>query len=638
MNTELLEIRDHLGRFAPFDRLSDELLDAVAGEVQVSYYRADTEILARDQETHELCYIRSGAVEMYRRSGSLYNRLSEGEIFGYSDLLRRRGVQFPVRAIEDTLIYFIPEAVFERLCEENDDFADFVEEGGSALKTTVEQQRHNSDMMTSRVRKLIRRYPTMVEPSATLQETAIRMRDESSTSVLVLSFPDEDQSQQFTLADGQSWKLAGILTDRDFCTRVLAAGVTPESPVTEVMSKDPITVQSEESLYEAMLCMLRNNVHHLPVLHRRRPIGILHLSDIVRYETHSSLYLVSNIFSQSNVEGLRRLSVEVHSAFVQLVSEGADSQMIGRALSSIGRSFTRRLIELAQEEIGPAPIPFCFMALGSMARDEQAIVTDQDNALVLSDDFVAADHDDYFLKLATFVSDGLAACGYSYCKGDIMATNSRWRQPLSVWKTYFSTWIDEPNPERLLDSSIFFDLDGVYGEEVFVEQLQDLVASKASQSPLFLAAMARNACNRTPPLGFFRTFVMEKDGKHNNSINLKRRGTAPFVDLVRVHALACGSNAQNTFNRLEAINKARILPEGGSARLGHALEFISMVRLRHQVMDIEAGQQPDNNIEPESISSRDRHYLKAAFETLSHAQKFIKFRYPIPTKGRRTET
>ncbi|MGC3874286.1 DUF294 nucleotidyltransferase-like domain-containing protein [Halomonas sp. GXIMD04776] len=634
MNTELLEIRDHLGQFAPFDRLSDALLDEVASVVQVSYYRAGTEILTRDQAIHEFCYIRSGAVEMFRRSGTLYNRLSEGDIFGYSDLLRHRGVHFPVKAIEDTLIYFIPEATFEQLCEENDDFADFVEDSGARLKITVEQQRRNSDMLTTRVRKLIRRYPIMVEPSAALQEVARRMHDERSTAALVLTEPDEDHSREFTLADGQTWKLAGIITDRDFCTRVLAVGVAPETAVVEVMSKNPMTVQSEASLYEAMLCMLRNNVHHLPVLHRRRPIGILHLSDIVRYETHNSLYLVNNIFHQSDVAGLKHLSEEVRSTFAQLVSEGADSQMIGRAMSSIGRSFTRRLLELAEAELGPPPVPYCFMALGSMARDEQAIITDQDNALVLDDDFDPAQHDDYFLRLATIVSDGLAACGYSYCKGDVMATNREWRQPLRKWKEYFSTWIEDPNPKRLLDSSIFFDLDGVYGEEVFVEQLQDLVAEKASQSPLFLAAMARNARNRTPPLGFFRTFVMEKDGKHDNSINLKRRGTAPLIDLIRVHALACGSRAQNSFKRLDDIATARVLPDGVSERLGHALEFISMVRIHHQVADIEAQREPDNNIEPENISSRDRHHLKAAFETLSNAQKYVKFRYPMPSKGR----
>ena len=141
---------------------------------------------------------------------------------------------------------------------------------------------------------------------------------------------------------------------------------------------------------------------------------------------------------------------------------------------------------------------------------------------MLSDSFRPEEHDDYFYQLAKFVSDGLDACGYSYCKGDIMATNKQWRQPLGVWKSYFVDWIDNPTPERLLHSSIFFDLDSIYGENLYVETLQDLIAHKAPQSPLFVAAMARNALNRTPPLGFFRTFVMEKDGKHNNQAGAGR--------------------------------------------------------------------------------------------------------------------
>jgi len=270
------------------------------------------------------------------------------------------------------------------------------------------------------------------------------------------------------------------------------------------------------------------------------------------------------------------------------------------------------------------------MVMGSMARNEQAIVTDQDNALVIDDSFDPEQHDEYFLTLAQRISDGLDACGYTYCKGDIMATNQRWRQPLRVWKKYFNDWIDDPNPERLLHSSIFFDLDHVYGEEDFVEQLQDLVADKASKSPRFLAAMARNALNRTPPLGFFRTFVMEKDGKQNNSINLKRRGTAPMVDLIRVHALACGSRAQNSFDRLDAIAQTQLLVGRSSERIRYAMEFISIVRIRHQVIDIEEEREPDNNIEPENVSDTERHNLKDAFQVLSNAQKFLKFRYPLP--------
>ncbi|PSJ23228.1 cyclic nucleotide-binding protein [Halomonas sp. ND22Bw] len=636
MDVELLEIRQHLGRFPPFETLSDELLDEVASNVQVAYFKADTDILTLDQELHELCYIRSGAVEVYRRGGELYNRRGEGEIFGQFSLLRNNRVRYPVRAMEDSLIYFIPETVFQHLCQADDDFADFVELQRPRLESAVEEQKKNNDMMITRVRKLVTRYPLMVEASTTVQEAARQITDFQASAVLVLDYPGEEDNPRYTFRDSEerAWQLRGILTDSDFRTRVVAEGLSPETPVGEVVAGNVIAVQSDESVQEAMLVMLRYNIHHLPVMYRRRPVGIVHLSDIIRYETQSSLYLVSNIFHQPNAEGLARLAPDVSAAFVRMVEEGADSRMVGSALSTIGRSFTRRLLELGEERLGPPPVPYCFMAMGSMARNEQSIATDQDNALVLSDDFDPEQHDAYFLELAQFVSDGLDACGYPYCKGDIMATNPSWRQPLSVWKRYFTEWIEQPNPERLLHSSIFFDLDAVYGENVLVEQLQDLVAYQAARHPRFLAAMARNALNRTPPLGFFRTFVMEKDGKHNNSINLKRRGTAPMVDLIRVHALACGSSAQNSFDRLDDIDRTQLLAPGVSDRLRYALEFLSMSRIRHQVIDIQHDQTPDNNIEPENVSSSERHHLKDAFQALSHAQKFLKFRYPMPSRAK----
>ncbi|PRY68291.1 DUF294 nucleotidyltransferase-like domain-containing protein [Halomonas ventosae] len=634
MDVELLEIRQHLGRHPPFEGLSDELLDEVAGSVEVAYFKAGSDILVLDQEVHELCYIRSGAVEVYRRGGELYNRLGEGDIFGHFSLLRNHRARFPARAMEDSLIYFIPEPAFQRLCEADDNFADFVELERPRLESTVKDHKKNNDMMITRVRKLLTRYPVMVEASTTVQEAARQITEFGASAVLVLDAPGDTPRYTFRDSQDRHWQVQGILTDSDFRKHVVAEGRSPETPVGEVIGPRLIAIQSDESVHEAMLCMLRNNIHHLPVMHRRHPVGIVHLSDIIRYETGSSLYLVSNIFHQSSVEGLARLAPDVRDAFVRMVEEGADSRMVGSALSTIGRSFTRRLLELAEEALGPPPVAYCFMALGSMARNEQSIVTDQDNALVLADDFDPERHDAYFLALAQRVSDGLDACGYPYCKGDIMATNARWRQPLSVWKQYFREWIDQPSPERLLHSSIFFDLDAVYGENPFVEQLQDLVASRAPKSPLFLAAMGRNALNRTPPLGFFRTFVMEKDGKHNNSINLKRRGTAPMTDLIRVHALACGSRAQNSFARLDDIDRTQLLAPGVGQKLRYALEFLSMSRIRHHVIDVEQERAPDNNLEPESVSDTERHNLKDAFQVLSNAQKFLKFRYPMPSPSR----
>ncbi|QJQ94813.1 MULTISPECIES: DUF294 nucleotidyltransferase-like domain-containing protein [Halomonadaceae] len=629
MDVELLEIREHMGRFSPFDGLSEELLDEMVNQVEVAYFKADSVILEAGGKIGDLHYIRSGAVEIRRRNGDLYNRLGEGDIFGHFSLLRHHPVRFPARAIEDTLIYFIPKFIFLNLCEADEDFADFVELGRPRLESAVEKQQKSNNLMTTRVRKLLSRRPLLVEADMTVQQIAQRMSEEYVSAALVIT-PVEGGEPSF-VHETRSWQLQGIITDLDLRNRVLAQGLPAATLVGDVVSPRLITIQSDESVHEAMLCMLRCNIHHLPVLNRRQPVGVLYLSDIIRYETNTSLYLVSNIFNQTDVRGLAALVPDVRNAFAHMVKEGANSMMVGSAMSTIGRSFTRRLLELAEEELGPPPVPYCFMALGSMARNEQSLVTDQDNALILDDRFDPTEHDAYFAALAKRVSEGLDACGYTLCKGDVMATNTRWRQPLRVWKQYFSDWIEDPTPERLLHSSIFFDLDSVHGEEAFAEQLQDLVAAKASQHPLFLAAMARNALNRKPPLGFFRTFVMEKDGKHNDIINLKRRGTAPLVELIRVHALACGSRAQNSFDRLDDIAKTQLLPEGSGERIRYAFEFLSMVRIRHQVIDIEQQQTPDNNIEPGNVSDSERHHLKDAFQVLSNAQKFLKFRYPIPT-------
>lgn len=632
MDIELLEIRQHMGRFPPFDGLSDDLLDAIAEQVEVSYFKTGSNILALNEMLNDLCYIRSGAVEVYRSQGELHNRLGEGDIFGHFSLLRNNKVRFPAQAIEDTLIYFIPKAVFLRLCEEDDHFADFVELERPRLESVAEQQKQSNDMMVTRIRKLLTRYPVMVETSTSVQHAAQQMSDAQASALLVIKEGGDNPRYSFKDSEGQAWQMCGILTDSDFRTRVVAEGLSPQTSVDEVISARLITIQSDASVYEAMLTMLRSNVHHLPVLYRQRPVGVVHLSDIIRYETHSSLYLVSNIFNQPSAEGLARLAPDVSAAFVRMVQEGANSQMVGSALSTIGRSFTRRLLEMAEAELGPPPVPYCFMVNGSMARNEQSIVTDQDNGLILSDEFIPEQHDDYFYALAKIVSDGLDACGYTYCKGDVMATNTQWRQPLSVWKRYFQDWMSNPTPERLLHSSIFFDLDSCYGEDHYVETLQDLIAEAAPKSPLFLAAMARNALNRTPPLGVFRTFVMEQDGKHNNSINLKRRGTAPMVDLVRIHALACGSKAQNSFQRLNDISKTQLLATGMSDKLSYAFEFLCMSRIRHQMIDLQEDRLPDNNIEPENVEDSERHTLKDAFQVLSNAQKFLKFRYPMPAQ------
>lgn len=622
MQAEQTEIMEFLRKQAPFRMLDTQVLENIAGRTDVAYFKAGTRIMVFDEPVADWHVIRSGAVEVYRRTGELYDRLTVGDYFGQFGLLRDKRVRFPATAVEDTLVYLIPEALFTELFEHHESFADQVElEDRTRLKQAVARQNESNQLMTSRVESLIQHEHLVVPGSLPMQDVANRMIRLGVTCALVVA--ESDTSGPSPTAT----PLVGIVTDKDIRVRLVAAGLPYNTPAEQIMTTRIASIEHHRYVFEAMLMMLRYNVHHLPVLRHGLPFGVVSLPDIMRYESQNSLFVVRSIFRARNLDELTVLKPQVQACFSRMVAEDANSHMIGTAMALIGRSFKQRLLELAEEQFGPPPVPYCFLALGSMAREEQLIVTDQDNALILDNSYDPAIHEDYFVRLATFVCNGLDQCGYGLCRGGIMATNPQWRKTLDEWQYSFRDWIENPAREVLLNTFIFFDLQGVWGQTRWAEQLNRFVADKACHSPLFLSAMARGALGRTPPLGFFRSFVMEEDGDHSRTINMKRRGTAPLADLIRVHALAMGSLSHNSFDRLRDLEEANFLPPGMAADLGDALELIATVRIRHQARDLAVGREPDNNIEPDNLSEFERKTLRDAFQVLSNAQKSLRFRY-----------
>lgn len=620
MQAEQVEISNFLSQYRPFDELSEEARNALAQSIEIAYFRAGTEILKFRDAIEDLYLVRSGSVEVFRRDGELHNRLAEGGIFGQTGLLMNGRVRYPVTARDDTLVYCIPEERFKHYCSEYDDFADYFEADESGmLRETVSRSEDSSDLTTVKVKSILTREPVTAPPDWTVQQAAIYMGEQDVSFLFVCTSGDQE-------AEAKS-RLKGILTEDHLRQRIVAEGLPLTTPINELMSSDFKVLDSNAYVFEAMLLMLRFKQKHVPVMNRQALVGALTHSDILRHESQSSLLFVKGIFAQQTVKDLTQYAKQLPAVYVRMVNEDANSHMIGTAMAVIGRSFKQHLLSLAEEKFGEPPIPYCFLALGSMARDEQLLITDQDNALLFDNDYRPKEHEEYFIQLAKFVSDGLAACGYTYCSGDIMATNPQWRKTFTEWQECFADWIDNPEPQALLNSSIFFDLDGVWGETKLADTLKRFVAQHAKGNVRFLASLARNALNRTPPLGFFKNFVMEPDGRHGKSINLKRRGTAPLSDVIRVHALAVGSDSQNSFERLDDIIAAGILPDGKGRELSDALEYISMVRIRHQAQDVENGQSPENTINPTHLSTFEKRNLREAFQILDKAQQFLKYRY-----------
>lgn len=613
MDVELTEILEALCQHAPFnDIVDDPQLNDMVKEIEVQYVRSGEWAIEPGTLNNTLFFIRSGAVEVMSKDAKLIRRMNEGELFGYASLLRGGKSSQSMRAIEDSLFYRIPARWFLKLYEENDTFSDFFElDREVRLKVAMESQTSDVSLMTCPIKSLLRREPIGIDVGEDIRKAAQIMTEHRVSSLLIM----------------ENEQLVGIVTDRDLRTRAVAEGLAYDTPVRAIMTKDPVVMDSGDYAAEAVLKMMEMNIHHIPILKDDKTIGVLSTGDIVQKESHGSIYLISDILKQTDIDGLKAISRKMTHTFTQLVLADANTQMIGNAMSHIGTAFVKRLLQLGEERFGKPPVPYCFIALGSQAREEQTIKTDQDNAIILSNRYDAEKHGEYFEELSNWVCQSLDQCGYPLCTGDVMASNTLWRQPLSVWKNYFSEWIQQPKSEALLRLSIFFDLRGVYGDKLLAKELNKHIRQEAKNHSNFLSFMARNANQRKPPLGFFRQFVLDGEGKQSRTFNLKERGIAPIIDIVRVHALACGSDKLNTIERIDDIEAAGLLPDGRARDLALALEMIGMVRISSQKDQIENGEEPTNHVNPERLSSFEKRHLRDAFHIVSRQQEFIKFRY-----------
>ena len=618
MDIELLEIRDFLAAHHPFDQLPGTALSELPGMLQVRYFRRDSEVSDAGNLENQLYIIRTGAVEVFNADNELLARLGEGDVFGYRASHRPNQIEHRVSALEDTLVYQLAAIDIDKLCEKHTQFAYFFGTvGGDRLRDAISQAAQVAhtqvNLITTPVRDLIKREPITIEPSASIHETAAKMAQERVSSILVI-------------AQGQ---LAGIVTDRDLRNRVVAEALDVNLPITEIMTFNPTALDENAFAFQAQMHMARHNIHHLPIVRENGVAGMLTATDLTKHQTTSVVYLVSDIYKQRKIERMREVTAKIPDLLVNMAAADATADSVGHVITSITDAITTRLLQLAEIELGPPPVPYVWVAAGSQARNEQTAKSDQDNCMVIDDSYDPKEHGDYFRALAKYVCDGLDSCGYIYCPGEMMAITDRWRQPLKSWKEYFDNWIGQPEPMSLMLTCVFFDMRRVYGDRNLFRELRDHMLEQTRGNRIFLAFMAGNALSHQPPIGFFRNFVLIKGGEHNQTFDLKHNGIVQIVDLARVYSLASGSEAVNTLDRLDVVATGGEVTESGARDLQDALEFICYLRIQHQARQIRNGEAPDNFMSPDALSHFERNHLKDAFSVVRTMQNVLGQRYKM---------
>ncbi len=628
----LEDVVEFLKKVPPFQFLDDTTLNTIASGASIEFYPKGSVILRKGGPPSEYLHvIKKGGVKISIGANVgeeiLVDYRSEGDLIGYLSLFGGDKARADVVAIEDTTCYLIKGETIKSFLDTAPAMREFFHKSflSKYLDRTFRDVHTRTPLygsgdrilFTTPIGELATKELVTASQDISIKEAASIMSEKGISSIVVLDADDLP---------------AGIVTDRDFRDKVVSKGRDVNEPVKGIMSLPLFKADAKEYSFEAVLRMIKYNIHHLLIIKNGALKGIITNHDLMLLQGTSPLSLVKDIESQQTIDGLVPLSRRINSIVGVLLNEGAKASNIARIISEISDRLVRKILDIAVTKLGPSPVPYCWLAFGSEGRKEQTFKTDQDNAIIYADVSTSENDEEtrrYFSELTEFVRDGLVRCGFPPCPADFMASNPKWCQPLRVWKKYFSQWIATPTSDAILNSVIFFDFRAVYGDIELSEKLQDFLVRMLKDQKIFLGYIANMAVKNRPPIGFFKTFVVEKGGEHKDELNLKVKGIAPLVEIVRLFSLEKGIRETSTLDRINALKESHTIVKEYAEELAHSFEVIMILRIRHQYEQIKEGKSPDNFINPNNLSNLEKKTIKEAFHLLSKVQDMIIERYKV---------
>lgn len=619
-----------LKKVPPFQFLDDADIQAVARNLSLEFYPKDMVVLKQDGPPSDaLRIIKKGGVKvsMVSEDGGevVIDYRCEGDTFGFLSLVGKDRVRSNITAVEDTICYLLGKEMLLKLLDSHLSFTEyFLKSHITKYIDRTYSEMQDKSMFYGGSDRLL--FTTRVEDMAIKGVVSTREETPIREAAQIMS---ENRISSLVIMDRNDLP-SGIVTDRDLREKVVAKGRNAQEPVKNIMSTTLIRVDARDYCFEVVLKMLKYNIHHILVIRDGKLTGVVTNHDLMMLQGTSPLSLTKDIESQQTIEGLIPVSKKINNIVGLLLKEGAKANNITKVITEINDRLVRKVVEFAERKLGKPPLAYSWVVFGSEGRKEQTFKTDQDNAIIYADPETEAAAEAarlYFTAFAEYMRDSLLQCGFPPCPANYMAANPQWRQPLKTWKKYFSTWIATPTPDAVLNSVTFFDFRSMAGDSTLAEQLRDYLNSQLKDQKVFLGFLANMAIKNTPPIGFFKSFVVEKDGEHKDELNLKVKGIAPLVDIMRLFALEKGIRETSTLERIETLRSRHTIVEEYADDLEQAFEFITLLRIHHQYAQISSGQEPDNFINPNKLSNLEKRSIKEAFQLISTVQDMIIERY-----------
>ncbi len=602
----MLPPKEFLKEIRPFRFLKDSELDYLLKNLEVEAFEEGEVLFKKGQKTKSVYVVFSGIVGLYD-NGELVDHATKGDIIGIG--LESGEVRYTAKAEEDTICYLIDKSVFNRLLEMNEKFREFfksfTERKFRRFTEIAREQVLEDRIFFMKTRALITKEPVVCSPYTSVREAAIKMELNGVGSIVVVT---------------GDMKPVGILTDHDL-KRFIIHGRSPEEKVTAYMSSPPICIEGERPLFEAYAELLRKGINHLVVTDRGRVAGVITSKDILaQFEPSTSLVaLYRKIRKARSVVEMEDAFRNIMRAVASLVLKGFHFYDLSVMITGIFDYTVTTVIKMVEREFekeyGRLP-EYLWLHMGSSARKEQVIATDQDNAIVHEGD------DGILLKFAEKVNGILDAIGIPLCEGNYMASNPKWNRSIDEWMDMFSSWFEELTPKHVRYLSIFLDIRPIHGKlKLYDELLQEIYERKTTQA---LRYLAHDASVFEPPTGVFGL-------RRHKEIDLKKFGIYPIANGVRVLALENEIlHVTNTKERIEVLGESGVIQKDLEKELLESYEFLQDLRLKFQAKAvIENRTEKANVVRIDEMDKMEVYVLKECFKIISSFQKFLKGKYAI---------
>jgi CBS domain-containing protein len=572
---------------------------AAAEAAELVTLPAGSAALVEDGEpTKGMYLVYTGAMDLIHED-QVVDTLEPGECFGHPSLLSGLAPAFSVIAREDSTALFIPREPALRVLGHPAGAAFIASSLRERLVRTGETAHALPDLSLMRLSALVDREPLILEPQASLREAARAMTEESRPAALV-RLDDE----------------MGMVTDADLREHVLAEGRSPEDPVTTVTQTEPLRAPGDHTVGEVLIDLLEAHRRDLCVTDRNgRIVGILGIEDLTGGE-HSSFALRRELAEAPDLEALvTTVEEELPRLLTSLLSAGLAPLDITRVLAAQSDVLTMRLLDFAFQRHGQAPLAWAWMALGSVARRELTLASDQDNALAYSDD-ADQEADAFFERVATDVNDGLSRCGFGEDNAEVLARSPRWRMSAGQWRDELQACLEHPDRSHLVRAAVTFDFRHVGGGLEIVPELVEVLRS-AREYPDFLGRLARTVTDWPVPLKRRGRFETDDQGR----IDLKKGGALPVANLARFYAISSGITTSGTLPRLVAAEDTGHLAAAEATNLREAFSLVARIRLEHHAACLRDGLPLDNLVAPDTLPALQRASLREALEEVAEQQK-----------------